>query len=446
MKAAATFATYVAVGVGMAIAASSFAVLSALCGVVGAKASLLPILIAGVLLLVVAGSIGSLASLYPSAPGMVVYLNKAFGRRASLTLVLLYLSVVACVGGVESYVFARVLEKLAPTWSSPTLAAAAVLITVTIVNLVGLELPERIQNITTTLLIFIILATSVLCLFAAPLPLPPLAPASAAGPTLSGSALVTATGMAVFLFLGFEWVVPLGKRPKDYERLLPLSMLVSVIVLVILYGAFAAALARHFSNDQIAATAIPQFLLATVLSSRLGVPLATLVSLLAMVTSFNAGMMGAARLIYALARQGSLPRFCAVISERSGAPAGAILTIGSLAIVAAIVTTRFELSIVMSAYAAAIECVIYGAIMFAWLRLGRTVRDGKLFRSPIPRLIQIAVAALMPLLGIAALLADEQHIRGAIATFCIAVVAITLLTHWLLILKQQREQGERLAA
>lgn len=442
MKSAKDFATYVAISVGMAMAGSSFAVLSSLFGSAGASTSLAAILIAGALLLVVASSIGSLASLYPSAPGMVVYLAKAFGSRVSLTLVLLYLSVVACLGGVESFVFARVLDRLVPTWSSPTLAAASVLITVTVVNLCGLELPDKIQKVATTLLITLVITTSVLCLFVVPTAaVGAVAGFSTAG--FSGTALVTTTGMAVFLFLGFEWVVPLGKRPKHYERLMPLAMVASIAVLILLYSVFAAALARHFSTQQIAATAIPQYLLATVLSSRIGVSLATLISFLAMVTCFNAGMMGAARLIYALARQGNLPTWCARISERTGAPIGAILTIGSLAMIASIITTRFNVSIVLSAYAAAIECWIYGAVMFSWLKLGRSVRDNKTFRSPVPRLVQIVIAALMPLLGVAALLSDELRAGAAVTTFVSAIVIIGALTHWLLLLKQKREKVVR---
>lgn len=446
MKEALSFATYVAIGTGMALAASSFAVLSALYGVVEPQSVMIAIVAAGLLLLVVAGSIGSLASMYPSAPGMAVYLTKAYGGRISLTLMLLYLSILGCLAAVESYVFAQVLGHLLPGWFSPVTAATGVLVVVIGVNLFGFELPDRVQNLTTVLLVLLILAVGIGSLVATPGPVDPAAVKLAAKAEEGGFvAALTATGMAVFLFLGFEWVAPLGKRPQHYRRQMPVSMIVSVSILIVIYAIFAFGLAKHFPRERIAGTAIPQFILASTLSGRFGALVAALISLLAMISSFNAGLMGGARLVYALSRQGKLPPFCAKISENSGAPIGAILILGAMSVLTAIVVATFDLAIMMSSYAAAIECFMYAAVMFAWLRLGRDAKDPKIFRSPIPRFVQVLVAGLMPLLGIAALLSDEKRWLWSVGCFGIALVGLTALAHHLQTAQEKREGTTRIA-
>ena len=74
------FGEYVATGVGMALACSGYAMVGQLSLVVDGSALLVAVVLAFVLCMVIAGSIGELAGMYPSAPGVRTYLKAAFGE------------------------------------------------------------------------------------------------------------------------------------------------------------------------------------------------------------------------------------------------------------------------------------------------------------------------------------------------------------------------------
>jgi amino acid transporter len=429
MKSVRDFATYVSISAGMALAASSFTMLAVLFGTAPPMMALLAIPVAGLLSIVVAGSIGSLASMYPSAPGIAVYLGKAFGSRVSLLVGLLYVSILACLAGGESFVFASIVQKVAPGALSAPVAAAGILALVVLVNLCGLELPMRFQIWTTIALIVVVLAMSFLPLLsAAPrnLVVAPQAPAEGGLTTA-----ITAVGMGIFLFLGFEWVTPLGRAPKHYEKLVPLSMPVAILLLTAMYGAFALSLVRQFSRAEIAATAVPQFLLASVIGRPLGPPLALAMCALAMTNTFNAGLMGAARLVYGLSRDGSLPPWCSRIAVRTGAPYAAILLAGGISIAASLAICGLGWTVGAVSYSAALECFVYGALVLAWLKLQRSTERRGTYRSPFPRSVQMAVGIVMPILGVGALFPEPKRWHFTVGFFLVSVTGIALLSLWL---------------
>jgi len=423
MKKFAEFAGYVSISAGLALAASSFTMLAALLGTTTPGWALGAIPLAGLLLLVVAGSIGSLASMFPSAPGLSVYLGKAFGGPTALVVVFMYLSIFGCLVGGESYVVAAVLRRMGAEWPAAAIATV-VLGLVTLTHLAGLEVPRKVQIFTTFIVVGTVFALSALALLRGhALPTTASVHASSTGSDVGASA-ATAVGMGVFLFLGFEWVTPLGRSPKHYARMIPWAMPTAIGLLTLIYSAFSLALVRHFPREVIAGTPIPQFLLASVLGTPLGTALAVTMSVFAMANTFNAGLLGAARLLYGLSREGSLPRFFSRIWFRTGAPVVAILITSACALVAAIIICEFNLTVPAVAYAAALECFIYGAVTWAWWRLDKTSQKKPSFRSPFPRALQAVAGCVMPVLGVGALFADAAHWPQVMAFFAVSMTLI----------------------
>ena len=78
---------YVAVGAGMALSNSAFAMVSGLFAVTGTGPALVALLVAGVICTVIGAAIGELASMWPSSPAVITYFRAAFGPVAALVLV-----------------------------------------------------------------------------------------------------------------------------------------------------------------------------------------------------------------------------------------------------------------------------------------------------------------------------------------------------------------------
>src|SRR4029077_15298815 len=290
-----------------------------------------------------------------SAPGVRTYLKVALPPRTSLFLVYLYLIFMIMVAGIESYLFAQVVRALFP--QLPALALVLTLLACTvIVNLLGLELPRGVQMFTTTALIVSVLVLG----------------AIGAGPALknlhwSSSVLANqplsqvggALGSAVYLFIGFEWVTMMGFSAKSYEHRIPVSMPLAILTNIVAYCIFALGLATQVPLGKITASSIPQLPYFLQMFGPRGASVALALSILAIVSCFNAGVMGGSRLIHALAREGNFPKSWGTISLTTGAPIGGVLALGVLASIASVIIVSFELEEIAAVVGSAIVCCVY---------------------------------------------------------------------------------------
>jgi amino acid transporter len=420
---------YVSFGAGMAFGTCSFTMISGLFEITTAPWVIAAIIVSGLICILISSSIAELASMYPSAPGIRTYLKAAFDNRLSLLLVYLYLIFMVLVAGVESYMFALVVKAIFPSLSPIPVVLGLIAFTI-LVNGFGLELPRDLQIITTFVLILCVL---VLGWYGA----------YHAGGTarltqfMEGSNLgqikflPAAVIMAVFLFTGFEWVTLLGFSPKSYEFKIPLSMPLAILTNMAAYMFFAVGIAFQMPRTQIFATPVPQVPYFIGLLGNWGVWVAWALSLLAVFSTFNAGIMGGSRLIYVLTREGNLPKWCATISLRTGAPIGGIIVLGGSATISSLLVVRFDLELIAAVIGSTIVSFVYAAFMLAAIRLRKTqpqLRRG--FRSKVPLWLQWAVIVLMPLMGLATLFSQAGMLYRPIIGMLIFLSISAALAHW----------------
>ncbi len=414
---------YVTFGAGMAFGMSSFTMLSGLNEIVTGPWVVVAIVLAGSLCAAIASSVAELASMYPSSPGVRTYLKAAFDNRVSLMLVYLYLTFMVLVAAVEAFMFALVLGSVVP--EVPRVAAALGIIGFTVVvNLFGLELPKTMQIVTTLLLIVLIVVLGVVGITrGAELP-------AATEGWAQAAKVPAAIGMAVYLFIGFEWITMLGMRPDSYKRTIPLSMPLAIATNVVAYSLCAFGFWRLLPHAAIVAGTTPQVPYFTALLGPTGPYLALGISFLAIFSTFNAGVMGGSRLIYALTREGILPSWCAKMNER-GAPVGGILTLGTLTALVVMVVVTWELEVLAAVIGSAFVCFVYAAFMLAVIKLRRTRPQARRsFRTRVPEWLQWAIAGAFPLLGLSSLVSQPGPksipVLGALAFVAVAA----LLTRW----------------
>src|SRR5690606_10163328 len=149
-------------------------------------------------------------------------------------------------------------------------------------------------------------------------------------------------GMAVFLFVGFEWVTPLGKGPDSYRRSIPFSMPVAIIINIVMNIIFCVGLTASMGKGEIMNSPLPQ------------IPLA--LSALASFSTCNAGILGGSRMVHGLAREGKLPAWCASIHMRSASPRGGILFLGAATFIASTLMLLFRIEILSALVASAMVC------------------------------------------------------------------------------------------
>ncbi|SRR5216684_232239 len=431
MKGKTEFCFYLSIGLGMAMATSAYTMISDLFSTANAPWIIVGVGLSGLFCLIIALSIGELASMFPSAPGVRTYFKVAFGDRTSLVLVYLYLIFVILIAGLETFVFSQVVLAVFPK-SQPVLTVIALIGFVLAVNLIGFELPRSLQILTTLLAIALIAISGIIALFHARTGL---AQPSQPGDMLRKVFMLPAlAGTSIFLYTGFEWVTPLGLRPKAYERKIPFSMPVVVLVLFMVYCLFVLGAASQLSPGAIAATPTPQVSYFSALYGNIGPSLALVLSVLSLFSTFNAGLLGGSQLIFMLAQEQKLPTWCAALSLRTGCPVGAILLLALLTTIAGIAVVVFRLEILAGLVGASIMCFIYAAFMLAVVKL-RKEKPGerRSFRTPVFEVVQWGAIAGLVLMGACTLFSDSSS-----GWRCAMGTALSVVLAWMLSLRSHR--------
>jgi ethanolamine permease len=356
------FLRNLSISVGMAMASSCFAMIACMAGDAGWW--LLPALTLSLLVaLGIAHSVARLAKRFPSAPGVRTYLKAAFGNRVSLFFVSLYLLMIALVAGVESNLYASIVHQVVPAvearWVLLALFAG-----VFAINVRGYEVSRNLQLVLVALLLGGVLALSWYAIVSAPSSMPPTASAG------HWAALPTTTVTAFFLFVGFEWVTSAQPGSRQAAAQLPRVLVSAVLLLGSVYLCFSAAALLRLGPVALSTTRTPQMLLAVLVWGEPGRWIMLVVNTAAVLMAFNAGVIGACRLVYSLAREGCLPRLLSTTAD-SGVPLHALGVTVAVSLACSLVARAAGATALLASAAAVIVCLCYAGLLSASLALAR---------------------------------------------------------------------------
>ena len=359
--------TVISTSAGLTFASSTFLVVVQVACYLAGDAAWIAILIAGALCALAAAAFSELNGMWPSVNGIRLYIHRAFGEKVSLVVALTYMSGVTLVVGTEAYVLSHVLSAALPAVTPPWWIFG-MLTLATLFNFRGLKIAGTFQNIVTYSVVASIVTLSVLALAHAHFTVPQPLHTGGAGPVFQ------AVGVAIFLFVGFEWVTPLADEVKS-ARAIPVGMFVAVGLLVLVYALISTAMFAglpEVSRADLFGTAgvrqpIPHVVFAGAVLGPVGRWCMIGTSLCMSLTTFNAGLMGISRFLYGMARDQVLPKGLANVSARFNTPDRAVFLVYVIALlVSALVywTQKFVLLVNLAAgteafiYAFAAACVI----------------------------------------------------------------------------------------
>lgn len=370
---------------GMAISISCNTMVASMFALAPASVILIGIVVAGAIMAVVALCYAELFSRYPGSLGIRAFSRAALGDRASLAFSLLYVVLAVAMGGFEGQLCYRVCRA----WLAPLPALASVVAvfgTVVWVNVKGLSAPSILQSSCTVLVFLMLVAMG--AWYSRGLDVDGLVA------ELSGASLrsLSAVPTALFLFVGIEWACFDVADTKAFRRDLPRALQLAVVVVAMAYLPLTVALYNRFPADQIARLDLPHLALAADNPWALNATIVT--SLLALITSFNVGLGGAARILYALAREGMLPKYFVRVSVPALVPTRAVwFTALSVSVVAACFANP-RLFVLAPQVLAVDVCVIYLTTLCCWLRSRGPSRVGIGVQLRIP-VVAVALAGAL---------------------------------------------------
>jgi amino acid transporter/mannitol/fructose-specific phosphotransferase system IIA component (Ntr-type) len=149
-----------------------------------------------------------------------------------------------------------------------------------------------------------------------------------------GAGLIISTAAFIFVsFGGLLKVASISEEVKNPKVNIPKGMISSILVITVVYAATLFVTVGVLPNEQLANSLTPIADAAYILAGTPGYIVLTIASLLAFISTANAGIMAASRYPLALSRDKLFPKFVGGVNKKFKTPTVAIISTGILMVV-----------------------------------------------------------------------------------------------------------------
>ncbi|MFK7800155.1 MAG: APC family permease, partial [Anaerolineae bacterium] len=346
-KGALGFPEALATAVGLIIASSVLLTATQGFGVAGGVFAI-AIVIAFVIMLCQNTSFAEMAGILPTSGAIYDYIAAGLGRFWAITGTLAaFLVVHAFAGTAEALstgLFAQVnfpFLGAIPAW----IIGSVVVLIFGVVNYLGIDVFGKVELYMTAFMWGTLMIFSVIGVLKTPVSgIEGFFGASQIGGGLP--VIVAMVGLAMFLFVGVEYVTPLAPELKDSSNTITRSLFIGVTMVAIAMFLYGAAVARQVPNEVLdpatgltlfdTPLAIPAF--AESIMGRFGVIWLGLAVLLAGCATLNTIIAGLPRILYGMAKDGSFPAMFGKLHPTYKTPVNGIILAVAIPIVISFVS------------------------------------------------------------------------------------------------------------
>ncbi len=392
---------------------------------------------------------GELSGMFPTSAGVRVYIQQAFNEKLAIPLSGAYIFTVIAASGAEAYVFGSVFEALFPSGPSVWFYVILGFSIVGFINYLGIEITSSIQNLLSLLMFIFLVSVSVVSIYKFGLGFDNWYNPIADGAGVEG--FVTAVALSVFLFAGFEWVTALSEETKE-QSVISKGMIGAILILCIVYALLNAALVsavpkevltgKEVWTDGLNYAARPHVVFIKVVFGSyetIGLIGVGVLSFLASMTSFNAGIMTTSRFLYAMSRDKTMPKFLSKIHMEYFTPYAAILTLSVVAMVSSILLTFLGGFESFTYAVAGSEIMMYVLAALSVMKLRKKMKDRERpFSVPWYPVTTILSAIFFCLLFIMVFAAPEAEARIGLALFM--SISMVMVLHTIVVIPWLRKK------
>ncbi len=425
-----------AISTGLAFAAINFLGMAQLLDHISGPLSPVAVLAAGLLMLGARALYAELNGMYPTAAGIRLWMGRAMNDRLALSITLTYMTAIVLVIAADAFIIG---EAIAYALGNGRIVAsgyvALLRVLATWLNLRGIRLAGRAEQAVTSVVVLATIAVGVAVIVHHP--------AAPPAPTTGGSP-VQALILGIFLYTGFEWVTTNAEevvRPK----IIPRAMLAAVIALAVSQTVFTVAMGLTVGAHG-RTTAYPQLLAAQRALGHAGLLVMLGVTALTAVNTFNGGFVTLSRFIYAVAREGKLPRPLTRLNDRA-VPVLPVWILGTASLVLAVVVAVTGSWVMVVSLCAALEMMIYSVAGYVvWRLRARQPEAQRPFRLAFGRPLALAFAVLFGLLALVSSVTVGRKTSPAPLLLLAALAAVVTVYVRVYVPRLERREAEELAA
>ena len=314
-------------GLGNILGAGIYVLLAEVANTAGMYAPV-SFLVALVIVSFTALSYGELASRYPDAAGVALYIKKGFGSTNLSVITGLTISLAALISAATiARGFAGYLSELTPLpeW----IALSGLIAVLGFIAVWGIG-----ESVAIAVILTFVEIGGLLLIFWIGLPaltslaerahelIPPLEWDVWYGISLGGF-------LAFYAFLGFEDMVNIAEEVKAPSQAYPKAILLSLLIATLLYLSISVVSVLLLSAQQLSATEAPFATIYTEATGR-GATLITLISIFAIVNGALIQIIMASRMVYGISKRGWLPSILSYVSARTKTPVVSTLLVSMI--------------------------------------------------------------------------------------------------------------------
>lgn len=327
------FKTMIAICVGCVVVQGAMA--SALTGFgLGGLSFLAAMVLALIFAFCNAISFSELSLMYPSSSGtLATYTQKAIGHFPAIVSVFSGYVIVAMFGlSAELLLVDALLQTLFPGVLPSHLIPVLLLFGLAILNILGTNVFAKMQNLFTFAMIAAILLVGVTALLDTP---SSSVTQVAVGidwglEGISDGSFIGLTALAMWMFVGCEFICPLIRDIRQPERRVPRAMFVSLIIIFLLFTLFCLGAGRYLSMERLTTSPLPYLDLVEGVFGKAGLIIATVMGLTATCSTVNTVLASVPRMLSGMADNGQVFGIMGKLHPRFGTPWVGILFLAAI--------------------------------------------------------------------------------------------------------------------
>lgn len=296
----------IATGVGLIVATSCLLSIGQGTAAIGTP-FIITMIIACAFNILTALSICELNALMPNMTGgMAQYTLACFGPFVTIVITVGgYLTCQTIMGSSEAAMFGNTLSSVFSGINIPGAVYSIILIAVlTIFNLFGVDMFAKIQNIVAYALIGSLMVMGLAGCFNL-----------GTGKVVEQPSVISSEpsdifsllGLAFFLFIGVEFIVPISSQVKNARKKVPLGMVLSLVIILVMQIFMSIGFSHYTSWEELGASTVPHILYGTALYGKFGEIWMTIISLLAVVSTINTALFANSQICQGMAKINLLP-------------------------------------------------------------------------------------------------------------------------------------------
>ncbi|MBO3276038.1 APC family permease [Pseudomonas schmalbachii] len=269
---------------------------------------IVPLGVAYLLALSYAFSFSELALMIPRAGGLSSYTEVAIGHFPAILATFSGYVVVAMFAlSAELLLLDMIIGKVYPGSVPPMFIAYGVLGLFTVLNLLGIDIFARLQSVLALVMMIVLL---LLGLGAVSHDGAAVSTAVASGWNPLGVGVLALTALAVWGFVGAEFVCPLVEETRRPERNIPRSMILGLTIIFLTIALYCLGALMLIPGEELAGDLLPHFTFANKVFGDYGQLFLVIAAITATCSTLNSSLAAIPRMLYGMAQNGqAFPQF-----------------------------------------------------------------------------------------------------------------------------------------